>query len=40
MKEDLNNMQNLNIKTVFFISAMMVLVIITQQLERKFFANG
>ena len=40
MKEDLNNFQSLNTKTVCSISELMVLVIITPQLEGKFFADG
>ena len=39
MKEDLNNFQSLNTKTVCSISELMAIAIITQQLEGKFFAN-
>ena len=39
MKGDLNNFQSQNTKTVCSISELMVLVIITPQLEGKFFAD-
>ena len=39
MKEDLNNFQNQNTKTACSISEPMVLVTITQPLEKKLFAN-
>lgn len=40
MKEDLNNFQSLNTKTVCSIYELMVIASITQRLEGKFFANG
>ena len=40
MKEDLINFQSQNTKTVCSISELMVLVIITPQLEGKFIVDG
>ena len=40
MKEDLNNFQNQNTKTVCSISGLMGLATITQPLEEKSFADG
>ena len=40
MKEDLNNFPSQNTKTVCSISELMALVIITPQVEGKFFADG
>ena len=40
MKEDLNNFPSQKTKTVCYISEIIVIATITQQLEGKFFANG